>query len=193
MFVNPNLLIISEYKFSGSSVGSYLRTIRVYNYSREVLTKIQHITLTTPEVSGADPNIYFCGGSYKFIIASSGRATIVYRWNSVTAQYVPASITSYTNIKNPRARNITSDGKYFVQEEDSSTTVLYLYKYIAGSYTQINTYNFSPLLTANIKQVIFYKDSVGNTCLLVAIGLYNVTSLEIFRFIITATDTISII
>jgi hypothetical protein len=104
------------------------------------------------------------------------------------------STNYYTNVKNPRARNITADGKYYVREEDNSiTTILYLYKYIAGSYIQTSSYNFSPLLTSNIKQVIFYKDSIGNTCLLVAIGLYNVTSLDIFRFTITLTDTLSLI
>jgi hypothetical protein len=90
------------------------------------------------------------------------------------------STNYYTNVKNPRARNITADGKYYVREEDNSiTTILYLYKYIAGSYIQTSSYNFSPLLTSNIKQVIFYKDSIGNWWLLVCTMLHLWTYLDL--------------
>jgi hypothetical protein len=60
---------------------------------------------------------------------------------------------------------------YFLINKLALSSIFYFS--ISIAYFSINQVvkKFSVLLTANIKKVIFNKDIVGNTCLLVVIGL----------------------
>ena len=60
---------------------------------------------------------------------------------------------------------------YFLINKLALSSIFYFS--ISIAYFSINKVvkKFSVLLTANIKKVIFNKDIVGNTCLLVVIGL----------------------
>ena len=67
---------------------------------------------------------------------------------------------------------------YFLINKLALSSIFYFsisiaYFSISIAYFSINKVvkKFSVLLTANIKKVIFNKDIVGNTCLLVVIGL----------------------
>ncbi len=61
--------------------------------------------------------------------------------------------------KNQKARGISSDGKYFIQDLGLGTTIIYLYTYNAGTYILTGSYDLSPIATTSIKHVSLYQDS----------------------------------
>lgn len=90
------------------------------------------------------------------------------RWESTNNSYISAFALAGVT-KNRNARAISTDGQYFLVDLGAGTTVLYLYTYENGTYTQTASYDNGVLSTTIVN---IYIDKQGSNYIAL-IGYYS--------------------
>jgi hypothetical protein len=124
---------------------------------------------------------------YTAAIVSTGTNSTVLRWQSSNNSYVSAF--SLTNTaKNRNARAISADGQYFLVDLGVGTTIIYLYTYANGAYTQTASYDIG-VSTTTIDDM--YIDKQGSDYIAL-IGYYSSSIYTLAKLSITPTLITSI-
>ena len=118
---------------------------------------------------------------YTAVIVSTGTNSTVLRWESTNNSYISAFALTNT-AKNRNARAISADGQYFLVDLGAGTTVLYLYTYANGAYTQTASYDIGVLTTIDS----MYIDKQGSNYI-AFIGYYSSSIYTLGRLSITPT------
>ena len=112
----------------------------------------------------------------------------VLHWNNTTQLY--DTVFSTSGASGARlARGISPDGKYYIQDEYGSTTILEIYEFGSGTYTLIGSFDISTLgtfLMNTIKSVSIYQD-LSSTYYAV-ISYVSSGAFESFYLTITASN-----